>query len=380
MAKRDYYEVLGVQKNVNEAELKKAYRRLAMKYHPDRNESSTEAEEKFKEAKEAYDVISNPQKRAAYDQYGHAGVDQQAGFGGSQGGADFGDIFGDMFGDIFGGGAGRGSQNRAYRGADLQYNLQLTLEEAVFGTEKNIDVTSKQSCETCSGSGAEPGSEMETCSTCGGAGQVRMQQGFFSVQQTCPKCHGRGKIITNPCQRCHGTGAVERKRTLSVKVPAGVDTGDRIRLGNEGEAGTNSGPAGDLYVQIHVKQHAIFERDGEHLHCEIPISFVTAAIGGEVEIPTLDGKLMLKIPAESQTGKQFRLRGKGVKPVRGGAQGDLYVHAVIETPVNLNKKQKELLNRFNDSLQEGGKRHNPKSDGWGAGVKSFFDDLKFWSK
>ena len=241
-------------------------------------------------------------------------------------------------------------------------------------------MTSKQSCEACSGTGAEPGSEMETCPTCGGAGQVRMQQGFFSVQQTCPKCHGRGKIITNPCKRCHGTGAVERKRTLSVKVPAGVDTGDRIRLANEGEAGANNGPAGDLYVQIHVKQHAIFERDGEHLHCEIPISFVTAAIGGEVEIPTLDGKLMLKIPAESQTGKQFRLRGKGVKPVRGGAQGDLYVHALIETPVNLNKEQKELLNRFNDSLQEGGKRHNPKSDGWGAGVKSFFDDLKFWSK
>ena len=384
MAKRDYYEVLGVQKNANDAELKKAYRRLAMKYHPDRNENSADAEEKFKEAKEAYDVISDGQKRAAYDQYGHAGVDQQAGFGGGQGGADFGDMFGDMFGDIFGGGGGggrgRGGQSRAYRGADLQYNLQLTLEEAVFGTEKNIDVVSKQTCEVCSGTGAEPGSDLQTCPTCGGAGQVRMQQGFFSVQQTCPKCHGRGKIITKPCKACHGNGTVDRKRTLSVKVPAGVDTGDRIRLANEGEAGENSGPAGDLYVQIHVKQHAIFERDGEHLHCEIPVDFVTAALGGEIEIPTLNGKLMLKIPPESQTGKQFRLRGKGVKPVRGGAQGDLYVHAVIETPVNLDKEQKELLNRFNASLQEGGKRHNPKSDGWGVGVKSFFDDLKFWSK
>ncbi len=381
MAKRDYYEVLGVQKNVTDAELKKAYRRLAMKYHPDRNENSADAEEKFKEAKEAFDVISDAQKRAAYDQYGHAGVDQQAGFGGGQGGADFGDMFGDMFGDIFGGGGrGRGGQSRAYRGADLQYNLQLTLEEAVFGTEKNIDVVSKQTCEVCSGTGAEPGSDLQTCPTCGGAGQVRMQQGFFSVQQTCPKCHGRGKIITKPCKACHGNGTVERKRTLSVKVPAGVDTGDRIRLANEGEAGENSGPAGDLYVQIHVKQHAIFERDGEHLHCEIPVDFVTAALGGEIEIPTLNGKLMLKIPPESQTGKQFRLRGKGVEPVRGGAQGDLYVHAVIETPVNLNKEQKELLNRFNASLQEGGKRHNPKSDGWGVGVKSFFDDLKFWSK
>lgn len=379
MAKRDYYEVLGVAKDASEADLKKAYRRLAMKYHPDRNENNAEAEEKFKESKEAYDVLSDSQKRAAYDQYGHAGVDQQAGFGGAQGGADFGDVFGDMFGDIFGG-AARGGQNRAYRGADLQYRLVLTLEEAVFGTEKKIEVSSKQTCETCSGSGAKPGSSMETCSTCGGSGQIRMQQGFFSVQQTCPKCHGRGRIITDPCVSCNGTGSVERKRTLSVKVPAGVDTGDRIRLSNEGEAGENGGPAGDLYVQIQVKKHPLFERDGEHLHCEIPISFVTAAVGGEVEIPTLNGKIMLKIPPESQTGKQFRLRGRGVKPVRGNAQGDLYVHALIETPVNLNKQQKDLLMAFDESLRHGGEKHSPKSDGWGAGVKSFFEDLKFWSK
>ena len=379
MAKRDYYEVLGVAKDASEADLKKAYRRLAMKYHPDRNENNAEAEEKFKESKEAYDVLSDSQKRAAYDQYGHAGVDQQAGFGGAQGGADFGDVFGDMFGDIFGG-AARGGQNRAYRGADLQYRLVLTLEEAVFGTEKKIEVSSKQTCETCSGSGAKPGSSMETCSTCGGSGQIRMQQGFFSVQQTCPKCHGRGRIITDPCVSCNGTGSVERKRTLSVKVPAGVDTGDRIRLSNEGEAGENGGPAGDLYVQIQVKKHPLFERDGEHLHCEIPISFVTAAVGGEVEIPTLNGKIMLKIPPESQTGKQFRLRGRGVKPVRGNAQGDLYVHALIETPVNLNKQQKDLLMAFDESLRQGGEKHSPKSDGWGAGVKSFFEDLKFWSK
>lgn len=381
MAKRDYYEVLGVNRDATEADLKKAYRRLAMKYHPDRNENNAEAEAKFKESKEAYDVLSDSQKRSAYDQYGHAGVDQQAGFGGAQGAADFGDVFGDMFGDIFGGGGGgRGGQNRAYRGADLQYRLNLTLEEAVFGTEKKINVTSKQSCETCSGTGAKPGSKMATCSTCGGSGQVRMQQGFFSIQQTCPKCHGRGKVITEPCVSCHGSGSVERKRTLSVKVPAGVDTGDRIRLANEGEAGENGGPAGDLYVQINVNKHPIFERDGEHLHCEIPISFVTAAVGGEVEIPTLDGKIMLKIPPESQTGKQFRLRGRGVKPVRGGAQGDLYVHVLIETPVNLTKKQKDILASFDESLQQGGEKHSPKSDGWGAGVKSFFEDLKFWSK
>lgn len=376
MAKRDCYEVLGVSRDCGDADLKKSYRRLAMKYHPDRNENDAEAEVKFKEAKEAYDILSDSQKRQIYDQYGHAGIEQQGGFS-SQGGAEFGDMFGDIFGDIFGG--GRGGQNRAFRGADLQYNLELSLEEAVFGTDSKIEITSKQTCEVCDGSGAEPGSALDTCATCGGVGQVRMQQGFFSIQQTCPTCRGTGKIISNPCKACHGEGAVDKTRTLSVKVPAGVDTGDRIRLSNEGEAGENGGPAGDLYVQIHVKEHPIFKRDGEHLHCEIPIGFVQAALGGEVEIPTLDGRINLKIPAETQTGKQFRLKGKGVKPVRGGAQGDMFVHALTETPVNLTKQQKELFQQLNESLKSGGKKHSPKSQGFVDGVKNFFDDLKFWA-
>jgi len=376
MAKRDYYEVLGVSRDSGAAEFKKSYRRLAMKYHPDRNENNTDAEAKFKEAKEAYDVLSDGQKRQIYDQYGHAGIERQGGFS-ARGGADLGDVFGDIFGDIFGG--GRGGQNRAYRGADLQYNLELSLEEAVFGTDSKINISSKQSCETCSGSGAEPGTSLDSCETCGGVGQVRMQQGFFSIQQSCPECRGRGKVITHPCGDCRGAGSVEEPRTLSVKVPGGVDTGDRIRLANEGEAGENGGPAGDLYVQVSVKQHPIFERDGEHLHCEIPIGFVEAALGGEVEIPTLDGRINLKIPAETQTGKQFRLKGKGVKQVRGGTQGDLFVHVLAETPVNLTKQQKELLQELDASIRSGGKKHSPKSQGWGDGVKSFFEDLKFWS-
>ncbi len=374
MAKRDYYEVLGVSRNCGNADLKKAYRRLAMKYHPDRNENNAEAEAKFKEAKEAHDILSDSHKRQIYDQYGHAGIEQQGGFS-SRGAADFGDVFGDIFGDIFGG--GRGGKNRVYRGADLQYNLELSLEEAVFGTDANIDISSRQTCDTCSGSGAKPGTSLDNCATCGGMGQVRMQQGFFSIQQPCPTCRGKGKVITHPCGDCRGAGTIEKPRTLSVKVPAGVDTGDRIRLSNEGEAGENGGPAGDLYVQVSVKQHPIFERDGEHLHCEIPIGFVSAALGGEVEIPTLDGKVNLKIPPETQTGKQFRLKGKGVKPVRGGAQGDMFVHVLTETPVNLTKQQKELLQQFNESLLSGGKNHSPKSQGWVDGVKSFFEDLKF---
>lgn len=376
MAKRDYYEVLGVSKDSGDAELKKAYRRLAMKYHPDRNENNAEAEAKFKEVKEAHDILSDSQKRQVYDQYGHAGIEQQGGFS-SRGGSEFGDMFGDMFGDIFGG--GRGGQNRAYRGADLQYNLELSLEEAVFGTDANIDIASQQSCEACDGSGAESGTSLDSCETCGGAGQVRMQQGFFSIQQPCPKCRGRGRIISHPCGDCSGAGTVERQRTLSVKVPAGIDTGDRIRLANEGEAGENGGPSGDLYVQVRVKEHPIFERDGEHLHCEIPIGFADAVLGGEVEIPTLDGRINLKIPPETQTGKQFRLRGKGVKPVRGGSQGDLFVHVLMETPVSLTKQQKKLLQEFKALLTAGGKKHSPKSDGWVDGVKIFFEDLKFWA-
>ncbi len=377
MAKRDYYEILGVAKNASEAELKKAFRRLAMKHHPDRNPGDKESEEKFKEAKEAYEILTDPQKRAAYDQFGHAGVDPSAG-GGARGGASFSDIFEDIFGDIFGGGRGGGS--RVYRGSDLQYNLELTLEEAVFGTEVKIRVPSLVECGECHGSGAEKGTTPETCGTCGGVGQVRMQQGFFSVQQTCPRCHGTGKMITHPCKACHGQGRVEEHKTLSVKVPAGVDSGDRIRLSGEGEAGINGGPPGDLYVQIHVKAHKLFTRKGNDLMCEVPISFATAALGGELEIPTLDGRVNLKIPEETQSGRLFRLRAKGVKSVHGGAQGDLICRVSVETPVNLNKRQKELLKELDDTMKAGGTRHSPQEQGWLDGVKGFFEDLKFWNK
>ena len=376
MSKRDYYEVLGVDKNASEAELKKAYRRLAMKYHPDRNPDDKQAEENFKEAKEAYEVLSDAQKRAAYDQFGHAGVDPSMGGGGFRGGAGFGDIFDDIFGDIFGGGARRGGE-RVYRGADLQYNLELTLEEAVFGTETKIRVPVLVTCEVCDGSGAKAGTKPTTCPTCGGLGQVRMQQGFFSVQQTCPRCRGTGQIIADPCGNCHGEGRVEEHKTLSVKIPSGVDSGDRIRLSGEGEAGINGGPAGDLYVQIRVKPHPIFEREGADLHCEVPITIGTAALGGELEVPTLDGRVKLKIPAETQSGKLFRLRGKGVTPVRGGMTGDLICRAVVETPVNLTKRQKELLEEFETTLRDGGEKHTPKASGWLDGVKRFFDGLKF---
>lgn len=375
MAKRDYYEVLGVEKNASEADLKKAYRRLAMKYHPDRNPDDKATEEKFKEAKEAYEVLSDPQKRTAYDQFGHAGVGGMGG-GGAGGFGSFSDIFGDVFGDIFGGGGARGG-SRVYRGADLQYNLELSLEDAVQGTEVKIRVPKLETCEVCEGSGARSGTQPQTCPTCNGLGQVRMQQGFFSIQQTCPRCHGSGKIITDPCTKCSGAGRVQQHKTLSVKVPAGVDTGDRIRLSGEGEAGQNNGPAGDLYVQIHVKPHPIFTRDGSHLLCSIPISVVTAALGGELEVPTLDGRVKLKIPAETQTGKIFRIRGKGVKPVRGGSRGDILCKVVVETPVNLSAHQKDLLRQLEDTLKSGGRRHAPQEGGWLEGVKKFFDDMKF---
>lgn len=376
MAKRDYYEVLGVNRKDDEKEIKKAYRRLAMKYHPDRNPDDASAEEKFKEATEAYEVLSDPQKRAAYDQYGHAAVDGSAGGGGFNGGASFSDIFGDVFGDIFGAAAGRGGA-RSNRGSDLRYTLEIDLEEAVRGTTVKIRVPTQVRCEGCGGSGAEKGTQPETCSTCHGAGQVRMQQGFFSIQQTCPKCRGAGKTIKNPCRSCHGSGVVEDQKTLSVKVPPGVDTGDRIRLSGEGQAGTNGGSPGDLYVQIAVRDHKIFTRDGHNLYCEVPISFVDAALGGELEVPTLDGRVKLKIPEETQTGKLFRLRGKGVAPVRGGAPGDLLCRVVIETPVNLTKKQKELLREFQSAMEEGGSGHAPRKHGWFEGVKNFFDDMKF---
>ena len=344
-----------------------------MKHHPDRNtDDSEEAEEKFKEAKEAYEILSDANKRAAYDQYGHAGVDPSM-RGQSGGGGGFEDAFGDVFGDIFGG--GRRSQ-RVQRGSDLQYNLELSLEDAVFGTEVKIRVPTLVGCKTCSGSGAKKGTSATTCTTCGGAGQVRMQQGFFAVQQTCPQCRGKGKMISDPCNDCHGQGRKQEQKTLSVKVPAGVDTGDRIRLANEGEAGEQGAQNGDLYVQMHVKPHAIFSRDDNDLFCEMPISLGTAALGGEIEVPTLNGKLRLKIPAETQTGKYFRMRGKGVKPVRGGATGDLLCRVNVETPVKLSNKQKDLLKEFEKSIQEDGKHHSPQHASWGERMKKFFDDLK----
>ncbi|MGM1050811.1 MAG: molecular chaperone DnaJ [Pseudomonadota bacterium] len=385
MSKRDYYEVLGLERGADTKDIKKAYRRLAQKFHPDRNPDDETSAEKFREVSEAYEVLSDSEKRAAYDQFGHAGVDGQAGgFGGGAGGfggagaGGFSDIFGDVFGDIFGGaGGGRRHPNAPARGSDLRYNLELDLENAVAGTSVDIRVPRHVACERCDGEGAEPGSSKETCPTCAGHGQVRMQQGFFAVQQTCPTCHGSGQHIKVPCHKCNGEGRVRETRTLSVKIPAGVDTGDRIRLNGEGEAGLNGGPPGDLYVQVHIKPHHIFEREGKHLHCEVPINFVDAALGGELEVPTLDGRVKLKIPPETQTGKLFRLRGKGVKPVRGGAPGDLLCKVVVETPVKLNEEQKELLRTFQDSL--GGTNsahHSPKKSGFFDGVKKFFEDMK----
>lgn len=376
MSKRDYYEILGVERDISEKDLKKAYRRVAMKFHPDRNPDDKEAEEKFKEASEAYEILSDSQKRAAYDQYGHAGVDQQAGGGGFGGGnGNFSDIFGDVFGDIFGGGGGGGrGRGGPARGSDLRYTLELDLEDAVKGTSVKIRVPTLVGCDTCDGSGAKAGTKPVSCTTCGGVGQVRMQQGFFSVQQTCPNCRGKGSIISDPCGDCHGQGRTEETKTLSVKVPSGVDTGDRIRLSGEGEAGTDGGPSGDLYVQVSVKEHEIFERDGKNLYCDVPIGFVDAALGGEIDVPTLDGRVKLKVPTETQTGKMFRLRGKGVTPVRGGGAGDLMCRVTVETPVNLSNKQKEILKEFKASMK--GDKNSPKQSSWFEGMKNFFGDMK----
>jgi molecular chaperone DnaJ len=374
MAKEDYYKLLGVDRNASDAEIKKSYRSKAMKHHPDRNKDNpVEAEAKFKQIKEAYEVLSDPKKRAAYDQFGHAGVDPSMGGGRHGGGESFSDVFGDVFGDIFGG--GRQQRSSVQRGSDLRYNLELSLEEAVFGTDAKVRVPVLVACGECSGSGAKKGSSPVICSTCHGHGQVRMQQGFFSVQQTCPTCQGSGKQIKDPCGVCHGQGRIQETKTLSAKIPAGVDTGDRIRLAGEGEAGINGGPSGDLYVQIQVKEHAIFTRDGANLYCEMPISFPTACLGGELEVPTLNGKVMLKIPAETQTGKLFRLRGKGVKPVRGGGVGDLLCKVQVETPVHLTKEQKALVEQLSASLSGSGKHHSPQESSWTDGVKSFFDKL-----
>jgi len=372
--KEDFYKVLGVERNASDAEIKKKYRSLAMKFHPDRNADNPEAAEaKFKQIKEAYEILSDPKKRSAYDQFGHAGIDpsmggRPSGFGGE----GFSDIFGDVFGDIFGAGRQRGG---VQRGSDLRYNLELTLEEAVAGTEAKIRVPVLVACDECNGSGAKKGSSPVICTTCHGHGQVRMQQGFFSVQQTCPTCRGTGKQIKDPCGKCYGQGRVQETKTLSAKIPAGVDTGDRIRLAGEGEAGERGGPAGDLYVEIRVKDHEIFTRDGANLYCEVPISFPTACLGGELQVPTLDGKVVLKIPAETQTGKLFRLRGKGVKPVRGGPVGDLLCKVQIETPVQLTKEQKALIEKLGESITGGGKHHSPQEHSWTDGVKNFFDKL-----
>ena len=373
MAKRDFYEVLGVNRDASDDEIKKAYRKLAMKFHPDRNPDNPKAEEQFKEAKEAYEILSDAQKRQAYDQFGHAGVDPQAGMGGGAGMGGFADAFSDIFGDIFGGGrGGGGGRSTVYRGADLRYNLEISLEEAARGTDTRIRIPTMEECDTCHGSGARPGTQPKSCPTCGGAGQVRMQQGFFSIQQTCPKCHGTGRVIPEPCPTRHGAGRVKQHKTLQVKIPAGVDEGDRIRLAGEGEHGVNGGPPGDLFVQIHIKQHPVFQRDHNDLHCEMPVSFATAALGGEIEIPTLDGAAKIKIPAETQSGKVFRLRGKGIRGIRSSGPGDLMCHVVVETPVNLTDRQKELLREFEAISDKDTGRHNPRAKSWMDKVKDFF--------
>jgi len=380
MSQRDYYEVLGVDKGSDNKQIKKAYKRLAMKHHPDRNENDKTAEEKFKEAKEAYEILSSAKTRPLYDQYGHAGVDPNArasAAGGFGGGSNFTDIFGDVFSDIFGGGGRQEGGAQGHRGSDLRYDMSLTLEEAVAGATVKIRIPTLVACDDCHGSGAKKGTKPSVCGTCGGHGQVRMEQGFFTVQRTCPKCHGAGQVISDPCNTCYGKGRKEERKTLSVKVPAGVDNGDRIRLANEGEAGEGNGGPGDLYVQINVKEHSLFRREENDLYCDVPISFATAALGGEVKVPLIDGKVSLKIPIETQSGKLFRLRGKGVKSVRGSAIGDLYCRTMLETPVKLNLEQKELLKQFNESLEKGGARHSPRASSWLDGVKTFFENLKF---
>ncbi|WP_427911583.1 molecular chaperone DnaJ [Ramlibacter sp. MMS24-I3-19] len=377
--KRDYYDVLGVPKNASEEEIKKAYRKLAMKYHPDRNQgdAAKDAEAKFKEAKEAYEMLSDADKRGAYDQYGHAGVDpnMRGPGGGPEGFGGFAEAFGDIFGDIFGqGGArtgGRGGR-QVFRGGDLSYAMEISLEEAATGKEAQIRIPTWDQCDTCHGSGARPGTQAKQCGTCHGQGVVQMRQGFFSVQQTCPTCRGTGKIIPEPCSTCHGQGKVKKQKTLEVKIPAGIDDGMRIRSAGNGEPGTNGGPPGDLYIEIRLKKHPIFERDGDDLHCVVPISFTRAALGGEIEVPTLQGKAAIDIPEGTQAGKQFRLRGKGIKGVRSSYPGDLYCHISVETPVKLTEHQRKLLKELDESLRKGGSKHSPSEEGWADKLKNFF--------
>ena len=376
MAKRDYYEILGVPKNASDDEIKKAYRKLAMKHHPDRNQGdgSKASEEKFKDAKEAYEMLSDAKKRAAYDQYGHAGVDPNMRGPGAEGMGGFAEAFGDIFGDMFGQQRGRGAAGgrQVFRGGDLSYAMEITLEEAARGKDAQIRIPSFEACEVCHGSGAKPGTQVKTCSTCSGSGAVQMRQGFFSVQQTCPTCRGVGKVIPEPCANCQGQGKVKKQKTLEVKIPGGIDGGMRIRSTGNGEPGTNGGPAGDLYIEIRLKKHDIFERDGDDLHCSVPISMITAALGGEIDVPTLAGKAAIDIPEGTQTAKQFRLRGKGIKGVRASYPGDLYCHILVETPVKLTEHQRKLLRDLEDSLQKGGGKHSPQGDSWTDRLKSFF--------
>ena len=381
MAKRDFYDILGVPKNATDEDIKKAYRRLAGKHHPDRHQGddAKKAEEKFKEAKEAYEMLSDPQKRAAYDQHGHAGVDPNIGARGGPGGEGFGgfaEAFGNIFGDIFGGqGGGRrgaGGGQQVYRGSDLSYAMEITLEEAAFGKETQIRVPSWDSCDTCKGSGAKPGTSAKTCPTCNGAGNVHMRQGFFSIQQTCPQCKGSGKIIPEPCVTCSGQGKIKKQKTLEVKIPAGINEGMRIRSAGNGEPGTNGGPAGDLYIEIRVKPHEIFERDGDDLHCTVPVGLTMAALGGEIEVPTLGNKAEIELPEGTQHGKTFRLRGKGIKGLRSSYPGDLYCHVSVETPVKLTEHQRKLLKELDESFKKGGERHSPNSKSWADKVKDIF--------
>jgi len=375
MSKRDYYEVLGVPKNASVEEIKKAYRKHAMKHHPDRNsgDGAKAAEEKFKEAKEAYEMLSDPQKRAAYDQHGFAGVDpnMRGGAGGEAYGG-FAEAFGDIFGDMFGQQRGRSGGRQVYRGSDLSYAMEITLEEAAKGKDAQIRIPSWEDCDTCHGSGAKPGTQAKTCSTCGGSGAVQMRQGFFSVQQTCPTCRGAGKVIPEPCTKCHGQGKIKKQKILEVKIPVGIDGGMRIRSAGNGEPGTNGGPPGDLYIEIRLKKHDIFERDGDDLHCSVPISMINATLGGEIDVPTLEGKAAIDIPEGTQTGKQFRLRGKGIKGVRSNYPGDLYCHILVETPVKLTEHQRKLMRELDESFKKGGSKHSPSGDSWTDRLKSFF--------